>query len=339
MQVIRCEEAHQFKKVEQEMPSLATDKDVLINIKYIGVCGTDIHAYNGVQPFFNYPRILGHELSGEVIELGSQVENVKNGDKVVVIPYMECGECVACRKGKTNCCTDMKVLGVHIDGGMREYISVPSDHVLKVNNIDLAEAALVEPLSIGAHAVRRSKIGEGDTVLVIGAGPIGLGVMKFAKLKGTKVIAMDVNQERLQFCEKWANVDGTVDALDNAESAISELTNGDYPDVVFDATGNKQSMTNAFQLVSHGGQLVYVGLVKDVISFEDPEFHKREMSLLGSRNATIQDFDYVITQMEKGNVDTKALITHRLQLADVPEKFEDILDPQKKVIKALVDVD
>ncbi|WP_100407500.1 zinc-binding alcohol dehydrogenase family protein [Bacillus solitudinis] len=337
MKVITCEEPKQFKQMEEEIPEVGKG-EILLKVKRIGICGTDIHAYNGVQPFFTYPRILGHELAGEVVKVGAAVDGFSSGDLATVIPYMECGTCIACRSGKTNCCTNMKVLGVHLDGGMREYLLVPSDHTLKVNQISLDEASMVEPLSIGAHAVKRSKIQKGETVLVIGAGPIGLGVMRFAKLAGAKVIAMDLNEDRLQFCKEWADVDGTVNASNNIVEEVSKLTNGDFPTTVFDATGNKASMTNAFQLVSHGGQLVYVGLVKDEISFNDPEFHKREMSLLGSRNATKEDFSYVINCIENKQVNVDALITNRSTLANLIDDFESFFAPENKVIKAVVEL-
>ncbi|WXB86930.1 alcohol dehydrogenase catalytic domain-containing protein [Metabacillus sp. FJAT-53654] len=192
MKVISCEEPKRFAEKEEEIPKIKQG-EVLIKVKRIGICGTDIHAYYGNQPFFTYPRVLGHELSGEIVEVGMNDMELKAGDSVAVIPFLECGKCIACRQGKTNCCTNMKVFGVHIDGGMKEYIKLPIDHVLKVKGISFDQAAMIEPLSIGAHAVRRAKLEDNQFALVIGGGPIGLGVMKFAKLAGAKVIAMDIH--------------------------------------------------------------------------------------------------------------------------------------------------
>ncbi|MGF7031598.1 2-desacetyl-2-hydroxyethyl bacteriochlorophyllide A dehydrogenase [Paenibacillus mucilaginosus] len=337
MQTIICEQPDVFKMIETDMPSVRPG-EALVRIKRIGICGTDLHAFKGNQPFFSYPRILGHELSGVVESINGECAHLKAGDAVAFIPYMECGQCIACRHRKTNCCTDMKVLGVHMDGGMREYISVPFSHLIQVEGISLDHAAMIEPLSIGAHAIRRASIRKGETVLVIGAGPIGLGVMALAKQEGAKVIAMDVNEERLAFCREWAGVDETVNALEGPRDRLSELTGGEFPTAVFDATGNARSMTDAFHYAAHGGKLVYVGLVKADITFNDPEFHKRELTLLGSRNATGVDFEHVIRFLKQGNVDLDAYITHRAPFYGMIDRFESWLDPQSKVIKALVEL-
>ncbi|BFT69651.1 zinc-binding alcohol dehydrogenase family protein [Paenibacillus sp. P36] len=335
MKAIVCEQVEQFNFVEMQEPEVRAG-EAIVRIKRIGICGTDLHAYKGNQPFFSYPRVLGHELSGYVEEIGEGVTGLQAGDQVSIVPYLHCGTCIACRHGNTNCCTDMKVLGVHTDGGMRELISVPASHLIKTDGLTLDEAAMLEPLSIGAHAVRRSGLRAGETVLVIGAGPIGLGVMVLAKQFGAKVIAMDINDERLAFCRKWAGVDHTVNALQQPKEQLAELTNGDMPTIVFDATGNARSMTDAFGLVAHSGKLVYVGLVKADITFHDPEFHKRELTLMGSRNATMEDFDTVREAMRNGVIDIESYITHRADFEDMIGQFETWLKPESKVIKAIV---
>ncbi|NOV02458.1 zinc-binding alcohol dehydrogenase family protein [Paenibacillus planticolens] len=335
MKAIVCEEIERFAFVEMQEPAVKAG-EAIVRIKRIGICGTDLHAYKGNQPFFSYPRVLGHELSGYVEEVGEGVPGLQIGDQVSVVPYMHCGTCIACRKGSTNCCTHMKVLGVHMDGGMRELVSIPASHLIKTAGLTLDQAAMLEPLSIGAHAVRRSGLRAGETALVIGAGPIGLGVMILAKLFGANVIAMDINDERLAFCRKWAGVDHTVNALQQPKEQLSALTNGDMPTVVFDATGNARSMTDSFGLVAHGGKLVYVGLVKADITFHDPDFHKRELTLLGSRNATMDDFDTVYEAMQTGVIDIESYITHRVSFEDMIGQFETWLKPESKVIKAIV---
>lgn len=337
MRAIVCEQIDQLRLVEQEEPVLQPGTAV-VRIRRIGICGTDLHAYKGNQPFFSYPRVLGHELAGIVEQIDDPQGRVKAGDQVSVIPYMHCGICIACRNGKTNCCTDMKVLGVHIDGGMREQLVVPVTHLLVTNELTLDQAAVLEPLGIGAHAVRRSGLGAGETALVIGSGPIGLGVMAFAKHRGARVIAMDIQEERLAFCRQWAKVDETVNALQGAKERLAELTDGEFPTVVFDATGNARSMTDAFGLVAHGGRLVYVGLVKADLSFNDPEFHKREMTLMGSRNATIEDFAAVLEAVQSGGIDVSSFITHRVPFAEMIGHFDSLLKPESKVIKAMVEL-
>lgn len=319
MKTIICEKPGEMSLQEQPNPTTLNENEVMIAIKRIGICGTDIHAYGGKQPFFEYPRILGHELSGTIAKTGKQVQKVSKDDYVTVIPYIHCGNCIACKKGKTNCCTDMKVTGVHVDGGMCEFLVLPESQVIKVEGMTLDEAAVVEPLSIGAHGVRRAGIKADETVLIIGAGPIGMGVAKFAKLQGAKTIIMDINEERLAYCQKWTDSDFVLTPSDFAVEKILEMNDGNLPSVVMDATGNKQSMMNAFDYVSHGGKLVYVGLVKDTISFNDPNFHSKELTLMGSRNANLEDFEYVIQCMEEKKLDISSYITHYVSFDHVCE--------------------
>lgn len=339
MKGIVCEQAEHFRMREDLAEPELTDGHAIVSIRRIGICGTDYHAFKGNQPFFHYPRILGHELAGVVDQVGPNVDGLAVGDQVVIIPYMHCEKCLACRSGKTNCCTNMQVLGVHRDGGMRERIAVPASHLLKANGLTLDEAAMVEPLAIGAHAVRRSEASPEDTVLVIGSGPIGLGVMAFAKYAGAKVIAMDVNEERLAFCRSWAKADHTINALEpDVKRRLAELTDGDLPVVVFDATGNAASMSKSFEYAAHGGKLIFVGLVKGDIAFSDPEFHQRELTLMGSRNATAADFDHVMAVLGKRALDIGPFITHRSSFDRMIDSFEAWLNPESKVIKAIVEL-
>ncbi|MFJ7638422.1 zinc-binding alcohol dehydrogenase family protein [Peribacillus sp. NPDC097225] len=321
MKTIICQEPGKIEIIEQDNVNTVNAGEVLLSIKRIGICGTDIHAYGGNQPFFHYPRILGHELAAVVVEVGEGVSTVHAGDIVTVIPYMHCGTCISCKNGKTNCCTNMKVLGVHIDGGMTEFFVLPASHVLKVNDLSLDEAALIEPLSIGAHAIRRADVKQADTVLVIGAGPIGLGVAKFAKLSGTKTIVMDISEERLKFCQEWTNCDAIVLSSENNEEILRNLNEGNLPTIVLDATGNAASMMGAFNYASHGGKLIYVGLFKGEITFNDPDFHSKELTLMGSRNATLEDFQHVIQFMENGEIDAEAYISQNLSFEQAVEHF------------------
>jgi 2-desacetyl-2-hydroxyethyl bacteriochlorophyllide A dehydrogenase len=338
MRGIVCESPDRFAFVDYLPEPVYSEGEAIIRIRRIGICGTDLHAYKGNQPFFAYPRILGHELAGIVEQVGPNEAGLREGDQVSVIPYMHCGTCIACRNGNTNCCTEMKVLGVHIDGGMRERISVPVTHLVKTDGLTLDQTAVLEPLAIGAHAVRRSGLQAGETALVIGVGPIGLGVMAFAKYAGANVIAMDINEERLAFCQRWAGIDHTVNALHQPADRLHELTGGDFPTAVFDATGNARSMTDSFGFVAHGGRLVYVGLVKADISFHDPEFHKRELTLMGSRNATRDDFNHVLEAVGSGRIDVERYITHRSSFEGMIGQFDGWLKPESKVIKAMVEL-
>ncbi|MFD2332901.1 zinc-binding alcohol dehydrogenase family protein [Cohnella sp. GCM10020058] len=338
MKGIVCAEVERFALVEDLPEPVLAPGFAIVALKRIGICGTDLHAFKGRQPFFAYPRILGHELAGVIEAIGPNEEGLQIGDRVSVIPYMHCGICIACRGGKTNCCTDMKVLGVHIDGGMRERISLPVTHLIGANDLSLDQTATLEPFAIGAHAVRRSGLAAGETALVIGGGPIGLGVMAFARARGAKVIAMDVNEDRLAFCREWAGVDEVVSALADPLGSLLAANGGELPSVVFDATGNAQSMTAAFGYTAHGGRLIYVGLVSADITFHDPEFHKRELTLMASRNATREDFERVLEVIRAGNINVVRYITHRADFNDMIGQFEDWLKPETRVIKAMVEL-
>jgi 2-desacetyl-2-hydroxyethyl bacteriochlorophyllide A dehydrogenase len=323
--------------IEVDKPVKAIGQ-ALVRVKRIGVCGTDLHAYEGNQPFFTYPRILGHELAGVIDSIGENSDSLISGDPVAILPYMECGECIACRMGKTNCCTDLNVIGVHSDGGMQEWISVPVDHLIKADGLDPDETALVECLAIGAHAVKRAGIQSNEYVLVIGAGPIGLGTMQFARAEGAKVIAMDLMDNRLSFCEQELGVDFTINAASDAKGALAEITGGDFPTVVMDATGNSKSMGDALNYLAHGGRLVYIGLFSGDFQLNDPEFHKREATLLSTRNATRADFLNVIDFVKKGYVKAKPLITHRVGLPYLGDEFPKWIHPEAGVIKAIIEI-
>jgi len=312
--------------------------EALIRMRRVGICGTDIHAFKGEQPYFTYPKVLGHELAGEIAEVGENAYGLKKGDPVVIIPYVECGRCIACRQGKTNCCTRLNLFGVHWDGGMQEYLSVPADHLIRTEKLTFDQMAMVECLGIGAHAVRRAQIRKDETALVIGAGPIGMGVMQFVKEAGAKVIALDIVKDRLEFCRDRFRVDEIVDGRGDAVKEIESLTNGDFPPVVFDATGNAKSMMNAIHFLAHGGRLVLVSLVLDQIAFYDPDFHRRETTLLGSRNATREDMEHVVRSVEAGTVDASSFITHRAPFDQMIGVFESWLKRETGVIKAVVEL-
>jgi 2-desacetyl-2-hydroxyethyl bacteriochlorophyllide A dehydrogenase len=337
MKTLVCEAPGEFIYKDSDVPSL-TENNTIVKIKSIGICGTDLHAFEGKQPFFSYPRILGHELAGEIAAT-DPATGFSVGEAVTFLPYFNCGHCIACRKGKTNCCTRLKVFGVHMDGGMSEYVSVPSDKLVHSEGLGFEQLALVEPLAIGAHAVRRAEISSNDTVLVMGAGPIGLGIMQFAAIAGAKVIALDINDKRLEFCKKKIQVPHCINGLtQNVIEELSSITNGDMPTVVIDATGNLKAIHAGFEYLSHGGKYVLVGLQGDQISFSHPEFHKREATLMSSRNATRLDFEYVINCIRNGSVDPENYITHRVSFSQVKTDFESWLDPATGVIKAMVSV-
>jgi threonine dehydrogenase-like Zn-dependent dehydrogenase len=302
---------------------VASDANALVRVRRIGVCGTDLHAFAGRQPFFTYPRVLGHELGVEVVEAPPNERGVRAGDRCAVEPYMSCGRCRACELKRPNCCAALQVLGVHVDGGMRPLLSVPVGLLHRSEELSLDQLALVETLGIGAHAVSRSGAEGGETVLIVGAGPIGLAVIQFAELTGARLRVLELNDFRREFVR------------DLGFDVISEF-DGDVADVVFDATGNAEAMEAAFDYVAPGGRLVLVGLVQGRISFDDSHLHRNEITVLASRNSC-HEFPRIIGLIEEGEIDTTPWITQRLELGDVPRRFGD-LPGRAGLVKAIVDV-
>lgn len=335
MKYIICEKPGTFL-LKDKNPPLKIQGEALLKIKKVGICGTDLHAYAGRQPFFTYPRILGHELAAEVVAIAPNTRELKPGDMVVVMPYVGCKTCYACRNGKTNCCTNIKVLGVHTDGGMQELISVPVDLLLPAKGLASNAIAIVEPLAIGAHAIRRAQLQKGETIVVVGCGPIGIGILSLSKLMGVSVIAIDTNQGRLNYAQEKFGIENIVLGGSGAVEAVRKITGGDMAAAVFDATGNRLALESGTDFMAHGGRYVLVGLSKGILEFEHPKLHAKETSLLCSRNATMEDFEQVIGILGKGRFPLNAYITHEVNFKDMIAHFDSWADPASGVMKALV---
>ena len=336
MNALICTEPGNFEYTEIAEPPLK-EGHAIIRIRNIGICGTDLHAFEGTQPFFYYPRILGHELSGELIDFDG-APGFQRGEAVTFLPYINCGDCIACRAGKTNCCVNLLVCGVHIDGGMVDYYSIPSRLLVHSNGLDLTELAMVEPMAIGAHGIRRADVQPGEFVLVIGAGPIGLATMEFAKCKGAEIIAMDINPYRLEFCKNILGISNTMNAGNpDIIEQLSDITQGNMPTVVIDASGNRKAIHSGLNYLAHGGRYILIGLQKEEIMFSHPEFHKKEATLMSSRNATRDDFEYVIQNMVNRKVNPLSFITNRVRFKEAAAGFSDWLIPSNHVIKVVVE--
>lgn len=341
MKAIQLEEPQQFRRIDVPEPSAPGAGEALVGIQRIGICGTDYSGYLGKMPFFSYPRIPGHELGVEVLAIGADVENVQVGDRCSVEPYMNCGACFSCRHGRGNCCENLKVIGVMTDGGMRERMILPAHKLHPANALTPDQCALVETLAIGCHAVNRGAPVDGEVVLVIGAGPIGLSVIEFAKLSGARTIVMDMNEQRLAFVRERMSVPDTILTRgDGAElEQLQAMTGGTLAQVVIDATGSHQSMSYALNYVGFTGRLVFVGITTREVCFGHPLMHRREMTLLASRNAHPADFTRIVQLIAEGKIDTQPWITHRAKFDEMIDTFPAWLKPETGVIKAVVSME
>ncbi len=303
---------------------VAIQGEVIFAISRIGICGSDFHAFAGRHPAYVYPRVLGHELSGVVLEAAENEYGIKAGDRCAIDPYVNCGRCNACQMGRSNCCERLEVLGVHRDGGMQDIVSVPPRLLHPSEKLTLDQLALVETLGIGAHAVARAGLQKGETAIVVGAGPIGLGTAIFAREAGADVVVIEKNEDRRAFAESqgW-----------KTRLPVDEI----FANVVFDATGSATVMAESLNRVSAGGRVVFVGLTSDPIPLDDALFHKREVTLLASRNSVGQ-FPRIIKMLEEGTIQIDDWITERLVLSDLPHEFA-LLINRPHLIKAMVDIE
>jgi alcohol dehydrogenase len=338
MKAIQLQEPQKLCLIDVDEPAGPGAGQALVRTHCVGICGTDTSAYLGKFPLYIYPRIPGHELGVEVLEVGADVTHIAAGDRCSVEPYMHCGDCHACRKGATNCCANLKVLGVMIDGGLRSRFVVPAVKLHRAEDLSYEQLALVETLAIGCHAVNRASPQPGENCLVIGAGPIGLSTIEFVKLTGARTIVLDLNPQRLDFCRQVMQVEETILTGDNVETDLRRVGGGDLPDVVIDATGNSQSMSGAFHLLAPTGRLVFVGITTDEVRFRHVDFHRPEGTLLCSRNALPGDFTRIIELIQAGRIDTRPWITGHLAFDEVIEKFPTCVHPEAGALKTIIDV-
>jgi 2-desacetyl-2-hydroxyethyl bacteriochlorophyllide A dehydrogenase len=318
----------QFSASEVASPAEAPGQ-ALVRVRRVGVCGTDWHAFAGRQPFFTYPRVLGHELAVEIVAVPDNTPHLHVGARCAVEPYLSCGQCHSCRRGKPNCCMQLRVLGVHTDGGMCDLLSVPIERLYPSTTLSDDQLALVETLGIGYHAVERGAVTSVDRVLIVGAGPIGLAVVQFALPLAEQVELIEPNPVRRDFAERMFAAAPHFRAL--------PAPAGTLHDVVFDATGSPTVMAASFAHVAFGGRLVFVGIVQADITFDDVLFHRRELTLLGSRNSA-GAFPPIMAAIANGQIDTTSWITHRLNLAEVPAQLP-LIGREPTLIKTMIAVD
>ncbi len=328
MKTVTLEQPGRFTVTDTPAPSAPGPGEVLVRVLTVGICGTDLHAFEGTQPFFTYSRILGHELAVEVIE--SNVTGFQTGDKCAVNPYITCGECAACLRGRTNCCAKMRVIGVHSDGGMRDRILVPGKQLYKCTRLPAAQIPLVETLGVGIHAVGRAEAQAGDRAIVAGAGPIGLSVIEFLKLAGADIGVIEKVPERLEFAARHHGLNRAYPSHDEARQEEPSM-------LVFDCTGDRGSMEGSIQLLQQGGKLIFAGLINDKISLFDPDLHRREATILASRNSTPAEHHRVLELMESGAIDVSAWPTDLVGPEAMEKRFPLWLHREAGVVKAVID--
>jgi alcohol dehydrogenase len=340
MKAISLHSPREFRTIDIADPGMPGPGEALVATQRMGICGTDRAGYWGQAAFWKYPNIIGHELGVEVLAVGEGVSHLRPGDRCSVEPYLNCGACFACRRGRTNCCESLKVLGIMTEGGLCERFLVPARKLHRSATLGFEELALAETLAIGCHATNQAAPNAGDHALLIGAGPIGLATLEFLRLTGAQVTVMDREPSRLEFVRRNYAVPHTITALgDGSErDRVREITDGDRFAVVIDATGNPESMSNAFAHVAQSGTLVYVGLTTKEIHFAQPVMHRPEVTLKASRNALPHEFSRIIGLLEQGVIRVEPWITHRTSLRDVAAEFERITDPADGVVKAMIDV-
>ena len=324
MQQLQLEKPGTFAFHDVQTPEL-TPGHALCRVLQIGVCGTDLHAFTGKHPFVRYPAVLGHEVALEIMEIDENSRGLAVGDRCALEPFVACGDCGSCVAGKTNCCQQMQVMGVHIPGCMQPIVSLPIKYLHKSSSLSLDQLAAIEPLSIGYHAVQRATVDAGERVLIVGAGPIGVAATIFAKHAGGEVTVQERIDTRCSFVQNAFDVEAVSDASERLF------------DVVIDATGHPAAMEESFERVTHGGRLCFVGVIQARISFDDALLHAREMTLLASRNALSADFPAIIKLIESGEIDPSPWVTHRLSLRELPEKFAD-LPASPGLVKAMIDM-
>ena len=328
--------AREFFYEERPYPDCPPDH-VVVRVDAVCICGSDIHAIHGDQPLFSFPRVIGHEVAGTVHQVGENVTDLAVGDRVCLMPCVPCGTCRACRAGRTNACGSLQLYGVHRDGGLQEYLAAPAIRWLKMPR-DAApeEISMLEPLTIGAHAVAKLNLRPGDRVLVIGAGPIGASCAVNARTYGAQVVLSDTNPKRRDFARETFHL-AVLDPLEyDYADQIKQITDGDLFDAVIDTTAVKPSMENTWEWICQGGKIVFVGICNGTLELDGLSFHMREPSLFVTRNSTPQDYMRVLQFWQLGFLNPKQFITHTAPFDQAAQVLLRWIEPSSGVFKGVI---
>lgn len=340
MKVVQVVKPGSITVAERESPEFPDREEVIIRMKAVGICGSDIHVYHGKSAFASYPRVIGHELAGEVYAVGEDVKDLKPGDHVVIDPVISCGQCYACRIGRHNVCSNIKVLAAHIDGGCQEFFKIRQKNVHKIApEIPWDFAATAEPYSIAAEALDRGRVMAGDKILICGAGPIGLVILQALQQYDVETIVTDIVPERLA----RAKTMGASKVIDSSTSdlckEIQNFTNDEGVNLIFEATGNIALFEQCVsQLISPAGRIVVLGFPPQPAKIAPLDIMKRELEIHGSR-LNRNKFPQVIGWLENGQVDPKMIITHHFHFHEVQRAFEIIEKAPEQVCKVILTFD
>ena len=295
--MIEAPERSVFHDIDEPSPASG---DVLLSVRHVGLCGSDLATFTGLNPLVSLPRIPGHEIGAEIVAAGAEVPpDYAPGRRVIVVPYTACGQCPSCRRGRVNACRSNKTLGVQQNGGLAERLVLPWRKLILNDTLAARHLALVEPLSVGFHAAARGRVAAGDRVVVLGCGMIGVGAIAGAAARGADVIAVDVSESKSSVAQRYGARNFIDAGHEDVVARIAELTGGDGVDVVIEAVGAPQTFTQAIELVSFSGRVVYIGYSKAPVTYDTRFFNLKELDILGSRNATSEDFRAVIAYLEK----------------------------------------
>lgn len=299
--------------IEVREPARKTG-ELLLKVERVGLCGTDLNSFRGRNPLVTFPRVIGHEIAATVVE-GSA--NVPAGTRVTVSPYTSCGVCAACRSGRVNACRSNETFGVQRDGALTEWISVAEEKVY-ASTLSLKELCIVEPLTVGVHAVSRGRVGAEDVVAVFGCGGVGLGAVAGAAFRGARTVAIDVDDEKLSTARAAGATDGIHSGREDVHARLQEITGGHGPDVVIEAIGLPETFVAAVEEVAFTGRVVYIGYAKQPVSYETRLFVQKELDVMGSRNALPQDFREVMAMLEAGRFPVDAAVSTMIGMEEVP---------------------
>lgn len=337
MKAVRIEAPGAVALVEISAP-LPAPGEVRLRLTHVGFCGSDLSSYQGRNPMVSFPRVPGHEIAAIVDKSGAGVTDLAKGQSVTVLPYFNCGSCVACRKGRPNACRNNQTMGVQREGAMSEYVCVPRRHVIPVEGLRQRDLALIEPLAVGFHAAARAEIQPGETVAILGVGMIGLGVLLGARARGARVIAVDLADGKLDLAGRLGAETGVNGAREDTIARLNELTDGEGPAVIIEAAGAGATFRQAVDAVAACGRVVYVGYTSAEVSYETRLFPMKEIEIYGSRGATLADFHAVIAHL-RGHPELADLIVTRMpRLEAAAGALRDWASAPGAVTKIIIDM-